>query len=159
MDDLFYIVSTVFVLAVTIVIGTMFLDIASPYLTSLSVNNSADYNVTSVTISRASDTFTETYDSGFAVLFVLMIAASMILGSLLPTNPLFFIPFIFVMALLVTVTSITSNLWESFITDPLTASTASKFTFIPFIMSNLPFLVTGLGFALAIIVYVSYKRN
>lgn len=159
MDDLFYITSTLLVMALTIVMGMYMLNNFTPKLLALSPENSTDYNSTSTLMTNVKATFTQTYDSSFAVVFVLMVASSMILSSLIPTNPIFALPFIFIMSILVVITAITSNLWSAFATDPLMASTVAEFVFIPFVMDNLPLLTVLLGFTLGSIIYVSWKRG
>jgi hypothetical protein len=159
MNDLLYIVITLLGLAVIVILGNMLLTAVSPTLLLMSANNTAEHNVTQSTINAADDTLTNTFDSGFLIVFVLMVVSSMILGSLLPTNPIFFIPFIFVMVLLVSITAIVSNLWDSFATTSAMAPTVARYVFIPFVMNNMPWLIAGLGFMLSIVIYVSYKRG
>lgn len=159
MDDIFYIVSSCLVIAVIVVVAIMFSNITSPMLLALSPNNTVEYNVTQTAITNTKTTLTQTFDSGFAVVFVLMFASSMILGTLLPTNPIFYLPFLFIMSILVVITAIVSNMWEAMIGNASFATAAAELTYIPFMMANLPIIVTAMGFALATVIYVSYKRG
>jgi hypothetical protein len=159
MDDIFYIVSSCLIIAIIVVMSIYFTNVFTPMLSALSPNNTLEHNVTMTAITNTKTTLTQTFDSGFAIVFVLMFASSMILGLLLPTNPVFFLPFIFILAILMVITAIVSNMWEAYIGDAAFASAAAELVYIPFMMANLPAIVAIMGFALASVVYISYKRG
>lgn len=154
MRDIGFVIVTITIIAFSSIFGWIFLQ---EFMSQEIFQNEPLVNETMI---QAQTTLDTTLDSGFLILFVGLFSGAMVLGHLLPTRPIFFVPFIFILMFLVTIVALVSNMYNAWITDPTIAGyIAGKFIFMTFVMENLPFLTAGLGILLAIIIYGSAQSQ
>lgn len=153
MDDLLYIVTSFFILAVCSVFAYMFITQFSEvaiFQQTLLVNETFD---------SAQTTYTSTLDTAFLILFVISIAGAMILGHLIPSRPIWFIPFIFTLMFMTIMVGMISNIYYEFRTTSSVSTYANAFPFITHLMDNLPFYFTGLSILLAVVIYTGVPKQ
>ena len=88
-----------------------------------------------------------------------MIVAILIGSYLVQTKPVFFIPYIFIMIIAIFVSVGLSNAYEDVMADPTLASTFEGFLGANFIMLNLPIIITIVGFAGGIVMFIRMDRG
>lgn len=99
---------------------------------------------------------TTTFEALYWISAFIMIGMiiSIFIGSyLVTTKPVFFIPYLFITAIAVVVSTIVSNAYEVIATNPVLGPTYAGFTAANFILSLLPMWVCIIGFVGAIIMF------
>ena len=154
MRDIVFVITLILSLAFTSILGFIF----------ISEFNQQDIfegePLVNETFTVAETTISSTLDTAFIIIFISLMSGAMIVGHLLPTRPIFFIPFIFLLLFLVVLIAQVSNFYNEWYTNPTIASYVSgEFVYIPLIMNNLPLLTAGLSIVLAIVVYTGVQKG
>ncbi len=152
MRDVWFIVSVVFILAISALFAWRFLDEFANAPTLLAIPEVA---TTFSPMVKAQTSLTTTFDTLFILLFVGMYLGAMYLGHLLPTRPIYFVPFTIVLLFLLIMTAQVSNIWYEISTHTELSNARSQFFFIPLIMDGLPYYATIMAFILAIVIYTN----
>lgn len=153
MRDIIYVISVLFFVSISAVFGYIVLSQMAQqpiFQSEILVNES---------FTSAQSSIDTTLDQGFIILFFSMVAGAMVLGHLIPTRPIFFVPFIIILIFLVIMVVIVSNIWYEFTQHPTINPYMSNFTYIPHVMNNLPFYTVGIAIILSIIVYSSVPKE
>lgn len=147
---------------IVVVISVVFIFIVGQVKTGLhdSLDNlglgDTEGNNASVVIENTIGQVGTTYQSLRWISFMLIfgMALGIFIGSyLVTTKPVFFIPYIFIVIIAIVVSVPISNTYETLTQDPTLATTFSQFTASNWLISNLPTLVTIIGFIGGIIMY------
>lgn len=147
MRDVFFTILEMFSIALTIMLCFI---LVSSFNDSPKIAGDAQ---ASAMVTATQDAFITYYDIGFLIMFVSAFSGMLILGRMLPTHPIFLIPFCFILLFLVIFTGIVSNWWDAFSTSPQISAYAALFTYIPFVMANLPIMAFIMSIVLAAVVY------
>lgn len=153
MRDVLYIIGLIFFLGMSTIFGYVFLDEVSeqPILQQTQLVNE--------TFDTAQTSLDTSMDSGFIILFISLYAGALMLSHLVPSRPLFFVPFIIVLLFLAVFTAQVSNIWHEFTIHPSISPVMSNFVYIPHILNNLPIYTVGMGVLLAIVLFMSIPRE
>lgn len=146
-QDVFYTVVELFAVAIIVVLC---------YIVVVNFGNNPQiqkFSGVNETITKTEAAFTGPTDSGFLIVFIMATVSIMILGRLMPTHPVFIVPFIFVVLLLVLFTAQISNWWDEFATNPEISPYISNFVYIPWTMNNLPIITFFIALLTGIIIY------
>jgi hypothetical protein len=147
MRDVFFAVLEMFSIAVLILLAFV---IVVNFGDAPIIQGNAD---ASAFVTQTELAFSTYYDVGFLILFVVSFSSMMILGRLLPTHPIFLIPFAFVLLFLIFFVAQVSNWFYEFSTSPELAVYIASFVYIPFVMNNLPILTFVMSLLVGAIVY------
>ncbi len=97
--------------------------------------------------------YTNTIDNTFLILMVLMSMGVLVLAALVRIHPMF-IPFYFIgWVLVIFLSGIFSNMYQSVAADPNMVGVASQLTFMSNIMEALPAIVGVFGIILMVVMY------
>lgn len=102
--------------------------------------------------------YTGTFDNMFLVLVVGLGVSALVMASLVRFHPVFFVFFILVMAIMLFMCGVFSNIYLEMANDPDMSTEADQLTYITFVMGKLPFIVGVLGTLLAIVMYKSWQN-
>lgn len=153
MRDTFFTVAEIFGLAILIILAFI---LVSEFHNADVIQENA---LAEQSVQDVETAFTTYYDVGFLVIFVVSILSMMILGRLLPTHPVFAIPFVIVLLFIVIFTAQVSNWYYEFQSNPTIAPYIAQFTYIPFVMNNLPLLTFILTILIGVIVYTTPNQQ
>ena len=96
-------------------------------------------------------------DNMFLLLTIGLGVVAIILSSLIRQNPVFFVFFILVMAILIFITAIFSNVYLTIANNSNFTTEAEALTFTTHTIWLLPFIIGILGFVLALIQYKNWR--
>ena len=98
-------------------------------------------------------------DNSFLFLTVGLAIVALIMATLVIIHPIFFIFYVIFLAVVVYVSGVVSNIYQTAAANPALADTAAKLIFISHTMEYLPFIIGVLGFILSIVMYNSWKNR
>ncbi len=95
-----------------------------------------------------------------SVMLIFGLMLSIILTSfLVKTNPVFFVPYVFIIILAIIVAVPISNAYESISANPTLAPTFTGFFGASWIFLHLPIWVAGIGILAGVLMFVNVLRN
>ena len=148
MRDLLYSIILLFIIAFSAVMGFIFLTEFEQQLPF------ADDALVVANLDSAELALTSTLDVGFILITIGLTAGAMITGHMMPTRPVFFVPFMVILMLMVSLTAQISNVWYEYTQHATIQSyIAGQFTYIPIIMENLAMYIAIIGTLVGISIY------
>jgi len=153
--DIMFIGVVLTVFAMTVLIG---LKVATEFESSIDSNplfegSEARQNVESVRVK-----YTNTIDNTFLFLMVFLSLATLVLAAMVRIHPMF-IPFYLIgWVLVVFLSGIFSNMYQSMASAEGMTAVAGELTFITKIVSALPFIVGIVGIMLMVVMYKLYNN-
>jgi hypothetical protein len=148
MRDLLYTIGILFILAFSAVMGFIFL---SEFEQQLPFANDA---MVVANFDSAELALTQTLDIGFILITIGLTAGAMITGHMLPTRPVFFVPFMIILMLMVAMTAQVSNIWYEYTQNTtIQGYISGQFVYIPIIMENLAMYIAIIGTLVGVAVY------
>lgn len=103
------------------------------------------------------DRYTSIFDGIFMFVFALLCLGLFISATLINTRPEFFFITIIVLVFMIGGAALISNSFENASTSDQLNATSSEFSFIPFLMSQLPIVTLFLGFLVIVALYVKMR--
>lgn len=103
------------------------------------------------------DRYVSLWDGIYMFVFALLVVALFISVAALGTRPEFFFISIILLVIFIGGSAMVSNVYEDVATNPQLNTTSSEFTFIPFIMAELPTVTLLLGFLVMLGLYVKIR--
>jgi ABC-type cobalt transport system substrate-binding protein len=150
--DIPFIIAILFLFAIVIIVmNQFFTSFNAGYQTSGASNNSKELVDTNQ--NRYSSLFDGIFMFVFAILAVLLFVSVATIG----TRPEFFFITMILIAIFVGVGGLLSNTFTSISSNHLLNSSTNDFTFIPFIMDKLPFVILFFGIVVVFGLYVKIK--
>jgi hypothetical protein len=149
--DLFYIVVAIFAITIIGVLvsavvtrfNTQFQTIVSPVI-------DADAYSAGNTLAQ---TMPNTLNGGLLFLFFAACIIALILASMTPVHPVFFIFFILELTILIIFSGGIANAFQAFIETPALATEHSQYPTLIWLFRYLPFIIGAMGLALAAVMY------
>lgn len=108
-------------------------------------------------VQEEKDRYVGLFDGIFMFVFALLCLGLFISANLINTRPEFFFIAVIVLTFMIGGAAVISNTFETASTSNQLNATSSEFTFIPFLMSNLPVVTLLLGFIVMVALYVKMK--
>ena len=98
-------------------------------------------------------------DNMFLFMTVAMAIAAFILAALVRVHPIFLVFYLFVLAVLIFLAAIFSNIYQTVATNPEFTALAQQLELTNAVMAVLPFFVGIFGSILAIVMYKTWRIN
>lgn len=114
-------------------------------------------NESKALVQENKDRYVDLFDGIFTFVFALLCVALFVSAVNLNTQPHFFFITIIILVFMIGAAAIISNSYETVSNSDQLNDTSSEFTFIPFIMDQLPIIVLFLGFLVITALYVKIK--
>lgn len=108
-------------------------------------------------VQEQKDRYVGLFDGIFMFVFALLCLGLFISASMINTRPEFFFIAIVVLVFMIGGAALVSNAFETASDDAQLSNTSSEFTFIPFLMDNLPIVTLLLGFIVLVALYVKLR--
>ena len=150
--DIPLIIGFLFLFAVVIIVGYQFL---SAYNTKYQAANVSQGSKDLVQSSK--DRYVGLFDGIMGFVFALLVIALFVSLTLIPSNPAFFFITVILLVILIGAGAVFSNSYEQIANDSHISTTASEFTFTPFLMSNLPTVILFMGCVFIIGLYMKLR--
>lgn len=99
------------------------------------------------------------FNNSFMLIALGLAIASFIFAALVRVHPIFIIFYIIGLIIVVVLSSVFSNAYETLANNPQLSTLATNMTHVNYIMRYLPLLVAIIGSILAIIMYKGYKDS
>lgn len=96
-------------------------------------------------------------DNSFLILAFGLGIVALVFAMMVRIHPVFLVFFIIILAVIIFVCGVFSNLYQEMANDPELVDVAVQLTFIDNIMTYLPFIIGVFGFLLAIVMYKGYQ--
>ena len=144
--DLFFIIPLIFVIAIIVILSAYTLDVFDQHFDK---ERPEAFNTTITNTKTALGTF----DYMYVFILVGLSAAVMVGAFLVRTHPIFFIFSFFMLAILIIVSAVFSDIFGQIIQTSTLVSTANQYPLIVLTMKYLPKVVLGIGTLLAIVLY------
>lgn len=155
LQDLIYIAGGLTAIALTLLIA---FTIAAAYNTNIQ----ADANMPAAS-KTASATLTGYFagvgDNVFLFITVGLSLAALVLAALVRVHPVFLVFFIIALIILIYITGIFTNVYETMAANPQLSAQANQLMYTSFIMARLPFIVGVIGILLMIIMYKVWRTD
>jgi len=151
-QDLIYAMVIIFAFAVMILIGfTISSKLNTEFQASddITAEGKASFN-------QINDLYPGVMDNSFLFLTVGLCIATLILAALVRIHPIFLVFFILAWAVLIFLSAICSNIYQTMAANPQLVAQAAQLTFVTHIMNWLPFIIGIFGGILAIVMYKLY---
>lgn len=149
--DLFYIVVGIFAVAIIgILISSVITRFNTEFQKIVIPNMGTEAKAASSTLGSI---FPNTLNGGILFLFFAACAVALILASMTPMHPVFFIFYILELVLLIIFGAGIANAFQGFIETPALATEFSQYTLIIYLFRYLPYVIGVIGFILAAIMY------
>jgi len=154
--DLFYIAIVLVTLAVSVLIGT---NIASKFQEGIAANPTfqADAPDAITYTGKAIDNYTFAMNSGFLLLTIFFVIATLTLAALVRVHPIFIPIFLLALIFLIFFCGVMSNIYSGVAENSEMTSTVDKFVIMNSIMVALPFIVGIIGIILMVVMYKNYS--
>jgi len=141
---------------------SMILLISFTLAAAFNTNIQADANMPA-TSKTASNTLTGYFssvgDSVFLFITIGISLATLVLAALVRVHPVFLVFFIIGLILLIYISGIFTNVYETAAADPQLAPQANQLQYTSFIMARLPFIVGIIGILLMIVMYKIWSND
>lgn len=98
-------------------------------------------------------------DNSFLILAFGLGIVALVFAMMVRVHPVFLVFFVIILAIIIFVCGVFSNLYQKMANDPELVSVAVQLTFIDNIMTYLPFIIGVFGFLLAIVMYKGWQEN
>lgn len=108
-------------------------------------------------VQEEKDRYVGLFDGIFMFVFALLVLGLFISASLINTRPEFFFIALVVAVFMIGGAAVVSNSFEQAADSNQLSNTTSEFTFIPFLMDNLPIITLLLVFVVLVALYVKLK--
>lgn len=108
-------------------------------------------------VQDSKDRYVGLFDGIFMFVFALLVVALFLSATQLNTNPAYFFITLIVLVFMIGGSAAISNSFETASTSESLNDTSNDFSFIPFLMSNLPIVTLLLGFVVLVALYVKIK--
>ncbi len=112
---------------------------------------------TAISVMNSAEVAIETFNYGFVIIMGGLGIGIILLTTLLPTNPVFIIMGIILLAIFMLVFPQLSNAYWTFTQDANMAVSAAEFPIMNHIMNALPFYMAVLGCIVLIVYYMKWK--
>ena len=96
-------------------------------------------------------------DNIFTFLLAGLGIATVVGAFMIRTHPVFFIASFLILIITILIAAILANTYTEIATDSKLSTAASQYTVIPYIMNNLPYVITILGLLIIIALYAKLK--
>lgn len=103
--------------------------------------------------------FSGVLDNSFLFLTIMLALMAFVLAALVRVHPIFFVFYILMLALVIFLAGVFSNIYQEMAGQPEMTALADDLTFISLIMTYLPFLVGVFGSILSIVMYKIYSME
>ena len=90
------------------------------------------------------------FDFLFLFVYLIFLAFSVVMARFIPSSSKFILISVFALFLLPFCALIVENVWSGFVGNAIVSGVVDTFTFLPFMMDNLVWLVTFYSFAVAV---------
>lgn len=114
-------------------------------------------NQSKTLVQDSKDRYVSLFDGIFMFVFALLIVGLFISASLINTRPEFFFIALVVAVFMIGGSAVISNSFEAASDSQHLNNTSSEFTFIPFLMDNLPIITLLMVFVVMVALYVKMK--
>jgi hypothetical protein len=151
--DLGLVLAVLLLIGITVIVGYK---IFSSYNEKWQANDSVPA-AAKIEVQDLKDRYVGLFDGIFMFIFALLVIALFISVAMIGTRPEFFFITIFIMVIFIGVSALLSNVYEDTATSTQLNNTTSEFTFIPFIMGELPKLTLLMGAIILIGLYVKIR--
>lgn len=148
MADIITAVVFLFVFALLIIIGYL----AGSQINDALQSSSIDANAKNL-VQEAKNSYVSVFDAVFILVFVGMFLAVLVGAFMIDTNPIVFVFAIIILAFVLFIGAVLSNIFYDITTTADIGPVASEFTFIPWIMNHFLLLIVVLGFLVIIIIF------
>lgn len=101
--------------------------------------------------------FDDTFDDAFVLAFGLLWLFVVVSAFLIDTHPAFFIVSLIMFVAVFLIGGYMTEVWESMLTDDLLSSQEANYPKTTFVMSNLLFIVLGVGASIAIALFAKSR--
>lgn len=150
--DIPLLIGVLFLVAVLIIVGYHF------YTSFNDQYQASDADAQSKALLQTNkDRYVSLFDGIFGFVFALLMIALFISVTQIPSNPAFFFITVILIVVLIGGAAIFSNAYEDISTDTNINSTSSEFTFVPYLMGNLPIVVLFMGVIFMIGLYMKLR--
>lgn len=110
-------------------------------------------------VGAISDLYGGVLDNSFLFLTIGLCIVTLIFAMLVIVHPVFFVFYFIMLALVIYVAGIVSNIYQEAAAHPELADIAAKLLFTTHILTYLPFITGILGFVLAIVMYKTWQQR
>lgn len=109
-------------------------------------------------VSQINDLYGGAIDNSFLFLTIGLCIVALIFAMMVVIHPVFFVLYFIVLAIVVYVSGVMSNIYQTAAAEPTLVSIADKLIWTSHILEFLPFIVGIVGFILAIIMYKTWRE-
>ena len=89
------------------------------------------------------------------MILIAMILSILITNALVKTNPFWFVAYVFVVILAIVISAVLSNVYEDIATNSVISSGFTGLTTTTWLLLNLPYIVTIVGFIAGILLFIN----
>ena len=108
---------------------------------------------------QVTDKFTGVLDNSFLFLTFGLAIVAFVLAALVRVHPIFFVFFLILLAFIIFLSAVFSNIYQQAATNSALAPYASQLTFVDNIMNFLPLFVAIMGTILAIVMFKTWQAD
>lgn len=116
-------------------------------------------NESMVVLDDLHDRAPETFDSAFAVFFVLMWIVSLVMAYYSDSYPVLFFVTLFLVIVCIAVAALLANSFNDVMSDSDLAGASAQFPITNFIVDNLPIVILVIGLSYGLVLYGHSKRR
>lgn len=158
-DDVILIVGVLFIFSLLVMIGFKVYDAFNTQFQANTEVDSLDPDGYAKLASQAvTNHFPGVIDSGFLFLAIGLSVVAIALAAMVIVHPVFIMLYIIVEAILVVVSGVLSNVYQTLAANSEFTALADKMIFTSTVMNYLPFIIGIVGTILAIVMYKNYKE-
>lgn len=110
-------------------------------------------------VSQIDDLYGGVIDNSFLFLAIGLAVAALIFAFLVVIHPIFFVFYFIMLGVVVYVSGVMSNIYQTAASEAVLADVAAKLIFTSHILEYLPVIVGVFGFVLAIIMYKTWQER
>ena len=154
LDDLIYIVGVLGVFALMLLISG---SIVSSFNTQAQATPGITADAT-LAVQQIDNLYDSTLDQSFLYLAIGLAIIALIFAALIAVHPVFFVFYLIFLAVVIIISGVLSNIYQMAAQQPDLAPIASRLVITSHMMQYLPFITGIIGFAIAFMMYKSYKE-